>query len=330
MPWNLRRDFHLDINAAYGSCLLVSANDSLIKQPPPDMISGDGMPVRIYFWERATDGTLTAADPGSESTLIFSGRPAAAPAGSSILFLTTDFLQISPGVWEGTLNLATAEFAAHIAAAPAGSKIILGEIEVRNASNTARTSIQFDLTARPQVYANDATPLALPTPAEWLIGPGAPVNAVTGVCQIETTTVIAPSGCTFSGTLIVTVVLVDNSGPLSIGVPLTVASHTTAALIASAIRAAMAAHPTLGARFTVSGSGADIVLTRRIAVANDSTLNIVIPGVIGLTAALTSTNTTAGAAEVIASTAPPYLRVSDGFLYVQQDGTWKKAALSDL
>lgn len=176
MPWNIRRDFHVDINAEYGSFLIASGTDGSLRQPPPDMVAGDGMPVRFHFWERGPNGTLTAADPGADRVFIFSGRPAGAPAGSDLLFVTNDFAEISSGVWEGTLDLTTAEFFTHLADAVNGEKIILGELEVRDgAANTKRTSFQFDLTARRQVYNGEVPPLGLTT-ANWMFSTTVPSN----------------------------------------------------------------------------------------------------------------------------------------------------------
>jgi hypothetical protein len=169
MSWNLRRDLHLDVSAQYGAVLLQSATDSSLRSSTVNFIAGDGMPIRLYFWERGAGGTITAADPGAEASIVFSGRPAGVPAGSDLLFLTTDFTQVSTGVWEGMLDLTTGEFAAHIAASPAGTKLILGEVEIRDSSsNNRRASFQFDIVARPQVYANQTPPAALPTPENWL------------------------------------------------------------------------------------------------------------------------------------------------------------------
>ena len=192
MPWNIRRDFHLDINAEYGSFLIVSGTDGSLRQPAPDVVAGDGMPVRFHFWERGPNGSLTAADPGSERVFIFSGRPAGAPAGSDLLFVTNDFTEISAGVWEGTLDLTAPEFSEHLADAVNGEKIILGELEVRDGeANTKRTSFQFDLTARRQVYNGEAPPLGLGGSA-WF-GFGYP--------DLETMT---PAGPLFSGAYSIT------------------------------------------------------------------------------------------------------------------------------
>jgi hypothetical protein len=94
-----------------------------------------------------------------------------------------------------------------------------------------------------------------------------------------------------------------------VAVPLTTTDHTTAALIAAAARSALAANATIAARFTIGGTGADIVLTRRpIAThtlstgdvsqygATDGSLNIAIPAGLGISLAAGSANTTAGTA----------------------------------
>ena len=181
MPWEIRRDLHLDINAAYGAVLLTSATDSSLKNPPPDLVAGDKMPVRLYFWERGANGTLTAADPGATSTFVFSGRPNNVPPGTDLLFLSNSFTEVSAGVWEGSLDLHTAEIAAHLAASPTGSKTITGEVEVRDATgNIKRLSLQFPLTARPQAYDNQDAPTALPTPDEDWLAHGHPQSLSAG------------------------------------------------------------------------------------------------------------------------------------------------------
>jgi hypothetical protein len=70
-------------------------------------------------------------------------------------------------------------------------------------------------------------------------------------------------------------------------------------LVASALAAGLNANTAIAAKYSVTSSGADIVLTVKEDangnfLANDGTLNIAIPGGLGITAASTSTNTTAG------------------------------------
>lgn len=131
---------------------------------------------------------------------------------------------------------------------------------------------------------------------------------VAGTAQVETNTVVAASGCASNGTMTLVLTSAGMTGsPLNVAVALTTAAHTTAALIAAAARTALSAVAVIAARFTVGGTGADIVLTRlptstftvstgtlSLYAANDATLNLAIPSGLGVTASATSTNTTAG------------------------------------
>jgi hypothetical protein len=132
---------------------------------------------------------------------------------------------------------------------------------------------------------------------------------VAGVPQVETATIVAAAGCTTNGTMTLAVTSTGMTGsPLNIPVALTTALNT-ASLVAAAARAALAANATIAARFTVGGTGATIVLTRRsIAThtlstgdvaqygATDGSLNIAIPVGLGISLAADSANTTAGTA----------------------------------
>ncbi len=199
MSWSITRHLHIDVYAQYGSVLMVGATNTALLQPPPDCIAGDTCPVNLHFWERQSDGSLIAADPGAGCTIILSGRRAGVPSGSSLLFLCNAFTRLSDGLWAGTLNLNTAEFLAFMSSASNVATTILGEVEVRLADNSARTSLQFDLMARPQVYADSDTPVtALPTPDAWLearrpspilrtTGDGAPVNGAIASLTVDPT-----------------------------------------------------------------------------------------------------------------------------------------------
>jgi hypothetical protein len=182
MPWEIRKELHLDIRAPYGRVLLASGTDSSLLQPPPDFVHGDKMPVRIHFWERGANGTLTAADPGATTTIVFTGRPKGLLSGTDLLFQATDFEEIEEGIWEGELDLTPAEFGDHLDEAPAGAKIITGEVEVRDATGEVkRLSLQFDLTARPQSYNNEDAPSSLPGPLDWLATNRTAFLAVLGI-----------------------------------------------------------------------------------------------------------------------------------------------------
>jgi hypothetical protein len=124
---------------------------------------------------------------------------------------------------------------------------------------------------------------------------------VAGVAQVETAAVVAAAGATSSGDCIVTVTGSTLTGsPLAVTIPLTTSANT-AALVASALVAGLKANAAISEKYTVTSSGDNIVLTVKADangnfVANDSTLNIAIPSGLGITAASTSTDTTAGVA----------------------------------
>jgi hypothetical protein len=122
---------------------------------------------------------------------------------------------------------------------------------------------------------------------------------VAGVAQVETATVVAAAGATSSGNCIVTVTGSTLTGsPLAVTIPLTTSANT-ATLVASALASGLNANAAIAAKYSVASSGADIVLTVKADangnyLANDGTLNIAIPSGLGITAASTSTDTTAG------------------------------------
>jgi hypothetical protein len=78
-----------------------------------------------------------------------------------------------------------------------------------------------------------------------------------------------------------------------------VANNDTAAQVAGKIRTDLGNDADVSAMFDVSGSGANVILTKKDEAPNDATLNISIDNgtCSGLTAAPTSANTTAGVEE---------------------------------
>ena len=120
---------------------------------------------------------------------------------------------------------------------------------------------------------------------------------VAGTAQVETATVVG--SCTSNGNCSLTFTSAAVTGsPLTVVVPLTTASNT-ATLVAAALAAGLAANTAIAAVWTVTSSGADIIITRKsdangYKYANESGTNLAIPAGLGITAALTSANTTAG------------------------------------
>lgn len=119
-----------------------------------------------------------------------------------------------------------------------------------------------------------------------------------GTAQVETATIVT-ANVTVAGNAAVTVTAAGVTGsPVVLAVPVTTAD-TTPSLVAAKIVAFMQTDATaagIRAVYTVTGSGATIILTRLVPAANDATLNIAIATgtATGITAAPTSADTTAG------------------------------------
>jgi hypothetical protein len=124
-----------------------------------------------------------------------------------------------------------------------------------------------------------------------------PYPDLMGTRQVETATGVG----TVTGAGNVRVILTASgmdSNPLAIDIPVTLGQ--TASQWMATVRAYFSTIPQVQMYFAASGSGADMILTRRSPYAsNDSTLNISIGGTgttaTGITAVPTSVNTTAGA-----------------------------------
>jgi len=168
--------------------------------------------------------------------------------------------------------------------------------------------------------------------------PGTPVHYVAGTAQVETATVTAADGATSAGDLVVTVTAAGMAGsPLAVNVPLT-EDEDSAAKVAAEIRAVLGEIAAITAMFNVSGAGADVILTRNTPAANDATLNIAIAAGLGVSAAVSSANTTAGVARNHATEASKGDQLIDGdFLYTAvadvlptSTSGWEKSAVAVL
>jgi len=124
-----------------------------------------------------------------------------------------------------------------------------------------------------------------------------------GTAQVETATAVGT--VTTAGRAKCTLTA-DGLPGSPLHVPFDVVLNDDAAAIAAALRAALAAHAIvdIGAYFTIGGEGANVILTKKLAAANDDTLNIAISdgdgegASVGVTTAATSDDTTPGVAPV--------------------------------
>lgn len=97
--------------------------------------------------------------------------------------------------------------------------------------------------------------------------------AGTATAQIETATV-GTTNITTAGNFDVKVTGAGIAGsPLTISVAVTT-SDITATLVATKVRTALTSNGPVSALYTISGAGANVILTRTVAAANDATLNV--------------------------------------------------------
>lgn len=129
-----------------------------------------------------------------------------------------------------------------------------------------------------------------------------------GTAQVETAPVTVTTVTT--GTMAITLTSgVVTGSPLAVNVPLVAATHTTAALVAQAAVDALNALPAVSAYYTATRSTASIVLTRKVTStytvngtsitvkpADDATLKLEWSALLGVSALVASTSTTAGVA----------------------------------
>ncbi len=139
--------------------------------------------------------------------------------------------------------------------------------------------------------------IALALLIEWAEPYVIPQIGTPGVKQVETFTILGSIGSSGAGNAAVIVTAAGMAGsPKTIQVA--VANNDTPYLVATKIRAALAADTDVSALFDISGVGVDGVLTAKTFAAHDSSLNVSIANgtCSGLTAAPTSVNTVEGSA----------------------------------
>ena len=203
-----------------------------------------------------------------------------------------------------TLSSARSTYGLNAQATPIGPNSI-GTLQVgaSNANSSFSTAdVAYSLRA---ILVGNADVLALDLLNNDITGS---TSFVAGAAQVETATVTAASGCTSNGNLVLTVTAAGMTGsPKAINVALTTAVHTTATLIAAACAVALNADTDYAALFTATSSGATVITTRNatssytvpggtlnLYAANDATLNVAIAAGLGVSAATTSADTTAG------------------------------------
>jgi len=199
---------------------------------------------------------------------------------------------------------------------------------------TTWTVLQTDCTVIDDVIGNSpSTTPAFPSVLE-IITPGntAPVNAYAGVKQKTTALIVGDT--VGDGTIAVTI-----TGALLVGSPVTynvpVTDGDSPYETATTISQYLQALPEITDFYTPNSNSPDsgnVSLEADVSAANDASLNIAYTNgtATGLTPDATSTATTAGVAPIAATPAPPYIRVADDLLYIQQAGVWMETNLYPL
>lgn len=193
-----------------------------------------------------------------------------------------------------------------VAAAPTGSQ--QNEIQTLSRSGTVSggtftLSLTLEgrtVTTDPIAFDATATEIEAALTAakmKWM-HPG-DVSISGGTKQVETAT--AAGNISTSGNLTVTVIAAGSPALVSPGKAISVAvldTDDTGAQIAAKIRTALGLDSDVAAFFDVSGASDAIILTAKVAAANDATMNIALANgtSVGLTPAATSANTTPGVA----------------------------------
>lgn len=155
-------------------------------------------------------------------------------------------------------------------------------------------AVQVDLSLR---STDEIDQMGVIKPGIVLPMHGGALGNTAGTAQVETATVAGAIGAAGAGNVSVVVTaqgLANGSKTFAVAV----ANDDTAATAAGKIRAALAASADISRSFTVSGAGANVVLTAKYAASNDATLNIATSTgtATGLTAAPNSASTTPGVA----------------------------------
>jgi len=134
------------------------------------------------------------------------------------------------------------------------------------------------------------------------------VRTAEGTKQVETATASGTASGSGARNVTATLTAANVTGsPLATTVSVT--AGDTASVWAGKVRDALSSVVAISKRFTIGGTGADIVLTAKRAAADDTTLNLALANGSpspGITPAATSASTTAGVADTITPTLALY------------------------
>lgn len=243
-------------------------------------------PYKHYFGQRITTDCDVAADRAFLAHYSIAAADAAAESDDGVL-AATDLNATAQSITAGL----------HNPAVPRNVKVdgsaanIAGNVKVYG-TNFAGDAINET------IALNGVTAVAGNLAFKTVTKVDLPARVNTPTAQVETAT--AAGTVTTAGNALVTVTSKLYAAPVAVDVP--VKLNDDAAAIATAIRTALAADPDISEHFTVGGETDAVILTAKVAAANDDTLNIAIDDGTGdgasegVTKAATSADTTPGVA----------------------------------
>lgn len=184
MSWTRYLDLFVIVNANRRSPLARSRTDATPVELV-EVVSHDTFPLRLHFVELTGNAVapLAPAQLPEGAQIVVAGKPLSNLDSADLLFAATDFAAHDDGeeppsayYYEAVLNTNTEQVDAAIGALTGSNKTVqvLVDIEVQTADNAERTTFQFPLNLKRQVYSGtegqpeDANP-AWPLPGNLLL-----------------------------------------------------------------------------------------------------------------------------------------------------------------
>lgn len=164
MSWDRTIDLYLDVaKQATGENPLLSVDGSSWRAGGlPVFVVGDHLTLRLAFVSFSS-GVMSRVEVPAGAAIVFAAKSKADLVTGDVLFAAADFTASGTGetlLYEAQLDLNTAEL---VAALTTASLDVRCDVEVQNADNSRRITLQFDAVARLQVYDDGA---ALPLPVD--------------------------------------------------------------------------------------------------------------------------------------------------------------------
>ncbi|NQT92553.1 MAG: hypothetical protein HQ559_07320 [Lentisphaerae bacterium] len=158
--WERTLDLYFNTEARTGNAMLLIEGTSVRESVTPIMVEGDKFTLRLFFRKKLATGGVETVELPSSSVLGFAGKLATRIGTGDPLLACESFAFDGEGDaanWQGTLDLNTVE----LAAAFSGEEkqiAVTCDLEIQNADNSERITLQADIIIRRQVYDGETGP----------------------------------------------------------------------------------------------------------------------------------------------------------------------------